>query len=240
MDETLKKELQSVVDELIKKNLEEIVGKQVAEKIEGVVKTMRFDRLMTGKDVTGLDAEQKKAFVSDIRSIVHGEKAAHFTFSDQAGGYLVTPELHDGILRIAETTGLVARDARRFPMGSDELEIPRYTGSALQGEYLGQDEEGDETAVDVGVARLNAKYWQTIIRLSNILIADSRVDVADWIMSLVAEGLAYRIDREGFMGGTFVGSPFVGLLATASEVPVHTLASGATGFEDSASLKLRT
>ena len=63
--------------------------------------------------------------VSDVRSIVVGEKAAHFSFSDQAGGYLVTPEVHDGIMRIAQISGLVPRDARKFGMSSDELERDR-------------------------------------------------------------------------------------------------------------------
>lgn len=232
MDEALKAELYSAVDESIKKNLDEIVAPQVAEKVDNAVKQMRLDRLESGKDVTGLSDDQKKEFMTDVRAIARNEKAAHFEYSDQAGGYLVTPDVHDGILRIAATTGLVARDAQKFSVSADELEIPRYTGSVLQGEYLGEDEEGDETAVDLGVARLFVKSWQTIFRLSNNLIADARVDVADWLMSLAAEGLAYRLDREGFAGGTFTGSPFVGLIATASGVPVHTMASGNTGFED--------
>lgn len=237
MDEELKKELLATVGNSVKEleaslkaSITEELGATLADRVEKRVNEMRLDRLVTGRDVTGLTEAQKKEFVSEVRAIVLGEKAAHFSFSDQAGGYLVTPEVHDGIMRIAETSGIVARDARKFGMGSDEIEIGRYTGSVLQGEYLGEDEEGDETAVDLGVARLNAKYWQTIIRVSNILLADARVDIADWLMSLVAEGLAYRLDREGFMGGTYAGSPFIGLLADASEVPVHTMATGATGF----------
>lgn len=243
MDETLKKELvetvgtsikelEATVTANIKSDIAKELGDTVAENVEATVKKMRLDRLMYGKDVSGVSDEKKLEFVNEIRALVRGEKAAHFEYSDQAGGYLVSPELYDGILRIAATSGLVARDARKFSITSDELEIPRYTGSVLQGEYLGEDEEGDETAVDIGVARLFIKNWQTIFRLSNALIADARVDVADWLMSLAAEGLAYRLDREGFVGGTYAGSPFVGLLATASEVPTFTMASTHDAFED--------
>jgi HK97 family phage major capsid protein len=48
---------------------------------------------------------------------------------------------------------------------------------------------------------------------------------------MAAEGMAYRLDREGFVGGTFVGSPFVGILQSA-DVTVHTLATGSTSFDD--------
>lgn len=243
MDEALKKELLGAVDESIKSNLESIVGTQVAEKVAETVKQMRLERVLTGRDVTGLDAETKLSFVRDIRSIARGEKAAFLEQSDQSGGYLVQSEVFNGILRIAATTGIVARDARKFPIGSDELEIPRYTGGVLQGEFVGEDQEGNETNVDIGVTRLHPRQWMVIFRVSNVLLADASVDIADWFLSLVAEGLAYRLDREGFVGGTFVGSPFVGLLASA-DVTTQTMAATKTGFDkfdlDEASIAIGT
>jgi len=227
--ETLKAELFTAVDESVKKNLEAIVGPAVADRVEDAIKAMRLERMVSGKG--GLDADVRKMFGDDIKAIARSEKAAYLESSDQAGGYLVPKEVHSEILRIAETVGLIARDARRWPQGSDELEIPRYTGSALQGEYLGEDEEGDETQEDLGVARLNVKRWQLILRLSNSLLADSSVNLSDWLMAMASEGMSYRLDREGFMGGTYAGSPFVGLLAS-NDVTTQTLGSGATGFED--------
>lgn len=166
-----------------------------------------------------------------MQAIAVGERAAYLGSSDQAGGYLLPTEVHDEIIRIAATTGIIVRDARRWPMGSTELEIPRYTGSVMQGEYQGEDEEGDETQSDLGEAVLQAKYWQLIIRAGNRLLKNANVQLADWFMAMAAEGLAYRIDREGFVGGTFSGSPFVGLLAS-DEVTVHTMASGKDAFND--------
>ena len=237
MDETLKKELRESIDNSVKSletSLKEEIVKELgpimADAVEKRVTEMRLDRLMTGKDISGVSEAKKLELVEEMRAFMRDEKAAHFAYSDQTGGYLISPEVYDGILRIAQVSGLVARDARKFTISSDELEIPRYTGSTLQGEYLGEDTEGNETQVDIGVARLFIKNWQMIFRFSNNLLADARVDFADWVMALAAEGLAYRLDREGFMGGTYTGSPFVGLLATNSDVPVHTMATGATGF----------
>lgn len=229
MNEELKKELFGAVDESIKSNLEAIVGPKVAEEVAKTVRTMRIESAVQGRDVTGLDNETKRSFAEGIRAIATGEKAAYLEQNDQTGGYVVPTEVHQGILRIAATVGLIARDARIWSMGSDSLEIPRYTGSVMQGEYIGEDEEGDETQNDIGVARLFAKQWIAIFRLSNALLADASVSLADWLMAMAAEGLAYRLDREGFMGGTYAGSPFVGLLASG-DVTTQTLGSGKTGF----------
>lgn len=235
MDEAQKKEIlgefATIVDKSIKENIKAIAGEEIAERVESHVKALRLERFLTGRDATGLDDEQKKEFAEAIRSIARGEKAAYLESSDQTGGYVVPTEVYNGILSIAATVGLIPRDARRWTMGSDELEIPRYTGSVMQGEYVGEDEEGDETQNDLGVARLHAKTWMLIFRIGNTLLADASVSVADWLMSLAAEGLAYRIDREGFMGGTYAGSPFVGLLQS-DQISAQTLTTGKTGFED--------
>lgn len=225
------KEFRAVVDEALKDNIKDIVGQEAADRVKEIVQKMRLDKAVSGRDISGVDDDTKLAFIKDVRAIARGEKAALLSNSDQTGGYLVPSEVHAGILRIAETVGLVARDATRIPMSTDEMDMPRYTGSALQGEYVGEDEEGSETSVDFGDARLNAKTWMLIFRIGNTLLADANVDVADWLMAMAAEGMSYRLDREGFVGGTYAGSPFVGLLAS-SDVTVHTLATGSTSFDD--------
>jgi len=230
MDEVLKKELFTAVDVAVKENLKTIVGDEVATHVAEGVKAARIAQAF-GLAPT-LDNEMKLNFVKDIRSISRNEKAAYLGSSDQTGGYIIPTEVQAEIFRIAATVGLVARDARRFTMSTDELEIPRYTGSVMQGAYQGEDTAGSETQNDIGVSRLQAKYWQTIFRVSNILLSDANVNVFDWLMQLAGEGLAYRLDREGFVGGTYAGSPFTGLLATNSGATVHTMGSGNTGFED--------
>jgi HK97 family phage major capsid protein len=220
------RELFSEKDAEIKQHVVDLAGPLFAEKLAEMVKEARARELVTGK---GLDVESKKKFVEDIKLIARNEKAAYLTINDQTGGYLVPTEVHGEIMRIAETTGIVARDARN--MGASDIEIPIYTGDAMQGTYVSEDGTTTETQNDLGVARLKSATWMTIVRLSNKLISKANVNVADWLMALVAEGLAYRLDREGFVGGTFAGSPFVGLLGS-SAVTSQTLGSGLTGFED--------
>jgi HK97 family phage major capsid protein len=225
--ETLnKEELLSHVDKSIKENISEIAGPLIAEKVEQAVVAARAADVINGRESLG--KAEKKAFAEDVKRLASGEKAAYLTVNDQTGGYLVPQEVHGEIMRIAETTGLVARDATRF--GATDLDIPIYTGSVMQGEYVGEDEAGTETQNDLGVARLKAAQWMNIIRLSNKLIAKANVNVADWLMGLVGEGMAYRFDREGFQGGTYAGSPFVGLLASPA-VPTQTMAATKTSFD---------
>lgn len=224
----LKEELFTHVDESIKANIAEIAGPALSEKVAEAVKTARALDVINGK--ASLGNEEKDQLATDLKKIASGEKAAYLTVNDQTGGYLVPTEVHSEIMRIAATSGHVAREAHRFPVA--DIEVPTYTGSVLQGEYVGEDEAGSETQNDIGVARLKAAQWMTIVRLSNKLIKKANVNVAEWLMALVAEGLAYRLDREGFTGGTYAGSPFVGLLSDASGATVQTLATGLTGFED--------
>ena len=227
----LKGEFKSIVDQSIQENVKEIAGKEVADQVSRIVKKMRIDRALYGQDRSGIDDDTKMAFVSDVRAIVRGEKAALLSNNDATGGYLVPSEVHAGIMRIAASVGLVARDATHFPMSSDQLDVPRYTGSDLEGAYLGEDVVGDETSMTFGDARLLAKTWYTIFRIGNTLIADANVNVADWLLGLIAEGLAARMDKEGFTGGTFAGSPFVGILGS-SDVTVFTLPTGADTFAE--------
>jgi HK97 family phage major capsid protein len=226
-DEKLKAELFTEIDASIKKNLAEIVSDQVAEKVAETVKKQRLDAKFNGSKVTD---EEKLAFARDMQAIATGQKAAYLGSSDQSGGFLLPTEVNAEILRIAATTGIIARDARRWPMTEQTLELPRYTGSVMQGAFQGEDTEGSETQNDLGEAVLEAKYWQVMMRIGNRLLRDASVSLGDWFLTMAGEGYAYKLDREGFAGGTYAGSPFVGLLAS-SEVTVQTMATGKTGFD---------
>lgn len=218
------------MDEGIKTAVVEVAGPLIAEKTAEAIKESRARDVIEGR--RSLGNEEKEAFITDIKRIAMpniGEKAAYLTVNDQTGGYLIPTEVHNEIMRIADTTGIVKRDARNF--GVTDIEIPVYTGETMQGEYVGEDEASSETQNDIGIARLKEADWQTIVRLSNKLIKKANVNVAEWLMALVAEGLAYRFDREGFVGGTFAGSPFVGLLQSGN-VTTQTLGSTKDAFED--------
>jgi HK97 family phage major capsid protein len=241
MDEKTKEllmgEMKSIVDQSIKENLGDVVSTQVSETVKSIVAKMRVERALYGSDASGISDEQKLLLAEDFKNIANGKlfngqaKAAILSTSDEAGGYLIPAELYSGILRVAASAGLVARDAMRMPMGSTSMDVPRYTGADLEGSYVGEDTEGSETTVTFGDAKLVAKTWMVIIRVSNTMLNNTSVNLTDWLIGLIAEGLSVKLDKEGFKGGTYAGSPFVGLLGS-TDVTVYTMASGKDTFAE--------
>ena len=230
-------EMKSIVDQSIKDNLGDVVSAQVSETVKGIVSKMRVDRALYGSDASGISDEQKLALAEDFKNIANGKlfngqaKAAILSSSDEAGGYLIPTELYNGILRVAASAGIVARDAMRMPMGTTSMDVPRYTGADLEGSYVGEDTEGTESTVTFGDAKLVAKTWMVLIRVSNTMLNNTSVNLTDWLIGLIAEGLSVKLDKEGFKGGTFAGSPFVGLLGS-TDVTVYTLPTGHDTFAE--------
>lgn len=235
--EAVRAEMKGVVAASIKEALPEVVEGQVSEQVKAIVAKMRIERAMTGSDASGLSDDQKLALAEDFKNIATGAlqagraKAAILSTSDEAGGYLIPSELYNGILRVSASAGLVARDAMRLPMGSTSMDVPRYSGSDLEGGYLGEDTEGSESSLTFADAKLVAKTWYVLLRVSNTMLSNTSVNLTDWLIGLIAEGLAVKLDKEGFKGGTFAGSPFVGLLGS-SEVTTFTMATGKDTFAE--------
>lgn len=234
-EEVIEKGIVDQINKAIGDNLEKIVGAETAKTVKETVKRMRLDRLIYGQDKSGLDEDTKKDFAADMIAIAKGTlangsyKAALLETSNAAGGYTVPVEVHKGIMRIAASNGLVLRDALKLPMGSDELSVPRYAGSDLEGAYYSDDDTvGDETSITFGNATLAAKTWYTLFRVSNPLLADSNADIGDFLMALVAEGIANMADKQGFAGS---GAPFTGALSDTN-VTVYTMATGETSHAD--------
>jgi len=235
--QVIEEKMSSVIDDLMTEKLKEIVGQEVALATKNIVKDLRVQRAIYGKDMTGLDEKQKKDFVEVIKNIaLRGSLSgidikaneALIEEQDNRGGYLVSTEVANAILRIAASVGLVLSQARKWPMATDELDIPAYTGSFLEGEYLGVDAAGNVTAITFDQAKLIAKKWQLAFVLGNDVLADASVSLADWLLALGGEALANMIDKQAFAG---TGAPFVGIL-NHSGVTVYNMPTGETAFSD--------
>jgi len=206
----------------------------VAAETKKIVAQLKMERSLFGQDRTGLSDEQKKDFVSAAKAIVMGmnvdTKANEALISEQdsRGGYLVATEVANAIVRIAASVGVVMNQATKWTMNTDQLDIPAYTGSFLEGEYLGVDAAGTPTAITFDSASLVAKKWQVAFVVGNDLLADASVELADWLLALAGEALANRVDKEGLAGA---GTPFVGVL-NHPDVTVHTFATGNDTFAE--------
>jgi HK97 family phage major capsid protein len=235
--EAFQKSVEQAIDGIVESKLKTIVGETAAFEARKVVETLRVERLMFGKDRTGLSEDSKKDFVAQVKAIARGEKEAAMRVKanealieeqDSRGGYLVPKEVASAIVRIAASVGFVMSHAAKWDVKTDELQIPAYTGSVLTGEYLGVDAAGTVTALSFDQARLIVKKWQLAFVVANDLLADAPVQLADWLLALGGESLANMIDKQGLAG---TGAPFVGILNDAN-VNVHTMTTGKDTFAE--------
>lgn len=244
----MEKDLLEKVHSTVLESFNDFMEKSLVPKMEEVsvrnarkaVERMMIERFVKGRDITGLDEEQKKSFAKQVQSVYRGFREgalkvkaneALIEEQDNRGGYLVEPEVAAAILRIAASVGTIMKQCQQWPMKTDELGIPNYTGSFLTGSYVGVDLPGTVTGLTFGQAVLIARKWQLAFTVGNDLLADASVQLADWLLAMAGEALANMIDQQGFIGGTVTTAPgpFVGILNTPN-VQTYTLASTNTTY----------
>lgn len=246
-----KNEIVEVVSKTVSDGFNDFMEKSLVPTMEDIsVKTARqvveqamVERAIKGRDISGLTSDQKIAFAKQVQSVFRGNRdgalrvkanEALIEEQDNRGGYLVEPEVAAAILRIAASVGTILKQAQKWPMKTDELGIPNYTGSFLTGSYVGVDLPGPITGLTFGQAVLIARKWQLAFTVGNDLLTDASVQLADWLMAMAGEALANMIDQQGFVGGgtvagTAYSGPFVGIMNTAN-VNTYTLSSGNTTY----------
>jgi len=188
---------------------------------------MRLDRALYGADASGLSDEDKTAFAKSVKEMVYSGKSLNPDV-DSEGAFLVPQETADAILRVAASVGIVSSQATPWSVGSGGKDVPTYTGGALEGQFLDYDQEGSDTNIAFGSAKLAPKRWQLSFAVSKALLRDADVNLADWLLALAAEAMNNALDKQVFNG---TGAPFVGVLQS-DDVTVTSLGSGDTGFTD--------
>ena len=236
VQETVSKSFNDFMETSLVPTMEEISVKNARKEVE----RMQIERFVRGRDVSGLGDEQKKAFAKQVQSVFRGDREGALKVKanealigeqDNRGGYLVEAEVASAILRIAASVGTIMKQCQQWPMKTDELGIPNYTGSFLTGSYVGVDLPGTVTGLTFGQAVLIARKWQLAFTVGNDLLADASVQLADWLLAMAGEALANMVDQQGFIGGTVTTAPgpFVGILNTPN-VQTYTLATGGTTY----------
>jgi len=229
----LKDVMGNVFDELMQQKLAPFVGDLTAQKTKEIVEKLRAERNVFGHDRTGLTEKQKKDFAEVVKAaalklqIDTKSNEALLEEQDNRGGILVSREVANAIVRIAASVGVVMSQAAKWDLTTDELGIPNYTGSFLEGEYLGVDAGGSLTALTFGASNLVVKKWQLAFVVGNDLLVDASVNLADWLLALGGEALANMVDKQTFIG---TSAPFIGL-QNNPDVATWTMPTGETGFD---------
>lgn len=153
-----------------------------------------------------------------------------------AGGFAVPEEMSAAIIRNVETYGVAPSAMQNVPMSSDTLLVPkRLTG--VTGYWVGESSEittSDPTGTQV---QLVAKKLACGTRVSNELLADSIVSVADWLVQEFSLELAKKTDEAAFNGdGTSTYGGIQGIVTKIGD-GTHTASvvdaiSGNDSFED--------
>ncbi len=130
----------------------------------------------------------------------HGvESRAQAGQTNSLGGYLVSDELSNQIVRLVEEYGSFPANVRRVPMTSDTMLIARRIGG-LSAQPVGENVEIPATDVTFDNVQLNAKIWGVANRIPNSLLEDSVINLADLIAVETAQAFAEAIDNSGFIG----------------------------------------
>ena len=230
--EVFKSAMNTFFDDAMKEKLAPYIGEVAATTTKEIVEKLRIERALYGEDRTGLTEKQKRDFAEVVKSVLMNvpidvkANEALIEEQDNRGGFLVSREVANAILRIAASVGVVLSQAQKWDLKTDELGIPNYTGAFLTGQYLGVDVPGTVQGMAFGQAALIAKKWQLAFVIGNDLLADASVNLADWLLALGGEALANMIDYQAFVG---TGSPFIGLM-NDTKVPKYTLPSGENTF----------
>ena len=161
-------------------------------------------------------------FVKDIKSLARtGIPASKLKAlnegDDTAGGFLVPEEFQAEVVRYATEAAVIRPRARTFSMGRDILSLPKLDQSSdnFAGVELYWTEEADlkvESEPVFGKITLNAKKVIGLVPASDEVLADSAVNLANYLVSLFGEAIGYEEDYR-FIRGTGMGQP-LGIINT--------------------------
>ena len=154
------------------------------------------------------------------------------------GGALVFQDFSNTIIRLVETYGVSMNLAQRVTMSSDTLLVPkRLTG--VTGYWIGENttiQTSDPTATMV---QLVAKKLAIATKVSNELLADNAISVADWLAQEYATEMAARIDDAFFNGtGTSSYGGINGLVQIDDGTHTASVVSAASGNTSVAALDI--
>jgi HK97 family phage major capsid protein len=154
------------------------------------------------------------------------------------GGVLVFDEFSDTIIRLVETFGVAPTAFQNVTMVSDTLLVPkRLTG--VTGYWIGENTTITTSDPTVTMVQLVAKKLAVATKVSNELLADNAISVAQWLAQEYATEMASRIDDAAFNGtGLSATGGIRGLSQIDDGTHTASIQSAATGNTTVASLDI--
>jgi len=216
-EEKLNTLLDGKMDKLVKAIKEtpaetKIISKEVAVE-KSVLELDPYMRKL--KPFVKLSGEMKN-FVSGIRElaktgIVSNTKALQES-DDTSGGFLVPEEFRAEVIRFATEVAVVRPRARVIPMKSNSLTLPKLDQSNYK--FAGIDihwegDEGDlkeESQPKFGRITLKLGKMIGLCPVSDDLLSDSAINLANFLVGIFGEAIAYEEDKQ-FLTGNGMKKP---------------------------------
>jgi HK97 family phage major capsid protein len=154
------------------------------------------------------------------------------------GGVLVFEQFSDTIIRLVETFGVAPTAFQNVTMSSDTLLVPkRLTG--VTGYWIGENTTITPSDPTATMVQLVAKKLAIATKVSNELLADNSISVAQWLAQEYATEMASRIDDAAFNGaGLSATGGIRGLSQIDDGTHTASIHSAATGNTTIASLDI--
>jgi len=188
-----------------------------------------------------------ETFISNVKAIARGETVAKTALNEgdpTAGGYTVPEEFNSEVVRYETETAIVRPRARVWNMTRDKWSAPKLdqntttdsgnTGSTnfagIAFYYPGESGLKVESEPRFGRILLTAKKLIGLTSATDELLEDSAVNLANYLVALFGEGLAYLEDYK-FLNGSGLGEP-LGIINTTGIGSVARQTSSKIVLED--------
>ena len=168
--------------------------------------------------IEGVRAMARNDMIGMMKYMGAKTKAALGESNDETGGYLVPEEFQAEIVRYVDEATVVRPRARVFNMTRDSLTLPTLvqSSSVFGGVVMRAVAESGEGTDDIpvfGRITLEAKKIMGLVPMSNELLDDSAVNLANFLVILLGEATADYEDAR-FLTGTGINEP-LGIAATS-------------------------
>jgi HK97 family phage major capsid protein len=165
----------------------------------------------------------------------HGILAAHSTFDNEKGGYVVPDAMENSIIRLVEERGVFRQNAMIYPMSTASVMIPRRTGGFTY-YWGGEGQAMTSSDMTLNQAQLLAKKLYVYTTLSSEIGEDAIPALGELITQEIAYSMATAEDEAGFNGdGT---SAFGGIVGLKSALAAGTVQDAAAGNNSALTLDL--
>lgn len=233
-----------ILDKKIDKIVDAIKQTPVRKRILGVRATTERSVMETDpirrrlRPFVQLSGEME-SFISDVKVLAKGGipkglvKALQES-DDTAGGFLVPEEFQAEVIRYSTEAAIVRPKARVFPMSGNILTLPKldqsnYKFAGIEIHWEGDEgEEKEESQPKFGRITLKVGKMIGICPVSDDLLADSAINLANFLVAIFGEAIGYEEDLR-FLTGNGMKKP-LGIVNCGT--PIARVSEGKITYED--------